>query len=229
MLKTGFTKLQNGQEVSNRTIYYPNLSVNKCNKLLAKSILTDDEIEDLKDYKFMLIFDSQMALEKGFLNSLLEGGTSLKNPHLLINIDYAISNAGSNPQDLINNPLVINDTENEIIQIAKNIIKKEDIKIETYNKDLFTLEKKLTINSGDYKGECYTLEGNYSDEEFKNIVVSKFLRKTILQSPNFNINLGVTTNNTENCAEFTYKKKQPKNPTIPRQPNKSNSVKLKRT
>ena len=105
---TGFTKLENGSYVSNRAVDYTKLSVGRLNKLLTKDTLTKSDVEDLKDYKFMMLFDKQAAIEKGFLIAVGDKGSyTPKNAHWITNIDNKIKESGGNPQDLVNNPIAL--------------------------------------------------------------------------------------------------------------------------
>ncbi len=81
-----------------RAVWYPNLSVNRLNKLLSKQkeVLTERDKDLLSDYKWMLIYDLQSSVEKGFMIELMTDKKSetyngksyvMKNKFWLINID----------------------------------------------------------------------------------------------------------------------------------------------
>lgn len=57
--------------MNKRNIWLPKLTVQKLEKLLSKSVLTENDKEDLLDYKYMLINDTQSAVEKGFMIEVL--------------------------------------------------------------------------------------------------------------------------------------------------------------
>lgn len=113
----GYTRLPDGRIVANRAVYYPKLSVGKLNRTL-RSVKHDlEDIEFLKDCKWMLLYDKQMAVEKGFYHQVIVESGWFKNdepshyPKSIFwmgNIDYAIRAFGSDPDNLSNNPLVLN-------------------------------------------------------------------------------------------------------------------------
>lgn len=85
-----------------RAVWYPNLSANKLNKLLMKQkeILTEKDKDLLEDYKWMLIYDLQSSVEKGFMVELITdknpetyNGKSygMKNKFWLVNIDSLLN------------------------------------------------------------------------------------------------------------------------------------------
>lgn len=97
---------------SKRAVYCPHLSVRKLDLLLSRNTMikaySQAEIERLKDYKWLLLNDVQLAEEKGFYVRYLadNGGVPvLKNKCWLVNIDAAITAAGSDPCSLTNNDL----------------------------------------------------------------------------------------------------------------------------
>ena len=77
-----------------RNIWIPNMTINKLKNLLSKSILTKDDVEDLKDFKYFLLTDKQSAVEKGFYKELIvnqkEKAYVLKDKFWLVNIDSKI-------------------------------------------------------------------------------------------------------------------------------------------
>jgi hypothetical protein len=107
----GFTKTSDGRTVSNRTVYIPNLSKSKLERLLAKPKLSKDDIEDLLDYKWLMLFDKQAAQEKGLMDVYRQSGSGdaliPKNKYWLANIDSAIAKNGGNPQEMTNNHLAV--------------------------------------------------------------------------------------------------------------------------
>jgi hypothetical protein len=108
----GLTKLANGNWVANRAVYYPSLSVKRLEAILRRTEPRPGDIESLKDYKWMLLFDQQTAREKGFMNRYAARGgyvTLPINKFWLVNIDERIRELGGDPQDLTNNPLVLNE------------------------------------------------------------------------------------------------------------------------
>lgn len=105
----GYTRLPNGNVAANRAVLYTNLSVGRLEALLAREGTARD-IEALKDYKWMLLFDTQAAVEKGFMDEVADTGAVgvlPKNKFWMTNIDAKISALGGNPQDLTNNPVVL--------------------------------------------------------------------------------------------------------------------------
>jgi hypothetical protein len=70
------------------------MTINKLKNLLSKSILTKDDVEDLKDFKYFLLTDKQSAVEKGFYKELIvnqkEKAYVLKDKFWLVNIDSKI-------------------------------------------------------------------------------------------------------------------------------------------
>lgn len=107
----GFTRLPNGNWVGNRSVYYADLSVDRLDAMLRRVEPRPDDIEPLKDYKWMLLFDQQTADEKGFMHRYkADGGPVMVpvNKFWLVNIDERIRVLGGDPQDLTNNPLVLN-------------------------------------------------------------------------------------------------------------------------
>jgi hypothetical protein len=106
----GYTRLPDGRWVGNRAVCYENMSVHHLNTLLQRALPRLDDIEDLKDYKWMLLFDPQAAEEKGFLRRYDADHGPVKvlaDKFWLTNIDARIRSLGGNPQDLTNNPLVL--------------------------------------------------------------------------------------------------------------------------
>jgi hypothetical protein len=107
----GFTQLPNGNWVSNRTVDLGKLSVNRLDGLLRSVEVRPDDIDRLKDYKWMLLFDEQTCIDKGFMQSYAADGGPLhvmRNKSWLVNIDERIRVLGGDPQDLTNNDLVLN-------------------------------------------------------------------------------------------------------------------------
>ena len=106
----GYTEVEDGRWCANRFVQTLSLSINKLNSLLKKVSGGEREVEQLKDYKWMLLFDQQTAEEKGFCVKYLSdnGGTPvLKDKLWLTNIDSQIRRFGGDPQVLTNNPLVM--------------------------------------------------------------------------------------------------------------------------
>jgi hypothetical protein len=79
-----------------RNIWIPKMTVGRLEKLLSKERKNGNDIEDLKDYKYFLLTDTQSATEKGFMDLLqVDGGSVpiLKNKFWLTNIENAINQA----------------------------------------------------------------------------------------------------------------------------------------
>lgn len=109
--ESGFTRLPNGNWVGNRAVFYGDMSVNRLDAMLSRVEPRTDDIEPLKDYKWMLLFDQQAADEKGFMSRYTADGGAVmvpSNKFWLTNIDERIRVLGGDPQDLTNNPLVLN-------------------------------------------------------------------------------------------------------------------------
>lgn len=111
----GFTRLSDGRLVGNRVVDYGSLTPKRLAALLRKENGKEGDIERLKDYKWILLFDATSANEKGFMSRYLaDGGFVLgfKNKFWLSDIDSKIkeiSESLSIPfdvSDLVNNPLV---------------------------------------------------------------------------------------------------------------------------
>jgi hypothetical protein len=110
----GFTRLANGNWVANRTVYYPFLSRKRLEVILRRPEPLPIDIESLKDYKWMLLFDHQAAHEKGFMRRYTADGGEVMlpiNKFWLVNIDERIRELGGDPQDLTNNPLVLDELQ----------------------------------------------------------------------------------------------------------------------
>lgn len=126
----GFTKTSDGRTVSNRTVYIPNLSKSKLEGLLAKPKLSKEDIEDLLDYKWLMLFDKQAAQEKGLMDIYRQSGSNdaliPRNKYWLANIDSAIAENGGNPQNMTNNPLVVNDANLGMLDKDGNPVAFED-------------------------------------------------------------------------------------------------------
>lgn len=78
------------QKYGKRDIWIPNMKVSKLEKLLKKENLTEDDIEDLKDFRFFLLTDKESALDKGFYTAVGDTSASgfiLKNKYWLVNIN----------------------------------------------------------------------------------------------------------------------------------------------
>jgi predicted RNA methylase len=108
----GFTRLQNGNIAANRAVFIPSLSVDDLESRLRKLIGDQGDIERLKDYKWTLLFDPQTADDKGFMHEYAADGGSVlvyRNKFWLTNIDERIAAFGGDPQDLTNNPLVLDE------------------------------------------------------------------------------------------------------------------------
>lgn len=77
-----------------RNIWFPKLTVSKLKRLLEKFKLTDDELEDLHDFKYFLIQHPNDAYEKGFYKKLdvdgFEPAYVLVNKFWLTNIEDKI-------------------------------------------------------------------------------------------------------------------------------------------
>ncbi|MDQ1340504.1 MAG: hypothetical protein QG567_1661, partial [Campylobacterota bacterium] len=65
------------------------------------------------------------------------------------------------------------------IDIAQEILEKEDVSISTDYKNLFLVTKKLTINSGNFAGKSFVLEDTLDDNEFKAIIAKEFLSNLV--------------------------------------------------
>ncbi|OGS70712.1 MAG: hypothetical protein A3F91_09365 [Flavobacteria bacterium RIFCSPLOWO2_12_FULL_35_11] len=65
------------------------------------------------------------------------------------------------------------------VDIAKEILEKEDVSISTDYKNLFLVTKKLTINSGNFAGKSFVLEDSLDDNELKTVVAKEFLSKLV--------------------------------------------------
>jgi hypothetical protein len=74
-----------------RNVWIPKMTVTRLERLLRKTHLTDNDKEDLLDYKYLLLNDVQSAIEKGFyyaVDSNCATGYTPKNKHWIANIDY---------------------------------------------------------------------------------------------------------------------------------------------
>jgi len=109
----GFYTLRNGATVATRTVYLPDIKENGLKKLMSQQELTDNDIEKLKDYKWVLLFDDETSLDRGFKLHLIADGLPVvfKDKFLLTNINHKISAAGGDPYSLINNPLILADRD----------------------------------------------------------------------------------------------------------------------
>lgn len=65
------------------------------------------------------------------------------------------------------------------VLLAKEILENEDSVIEESFENLFLSMKKLTILTGDFKNEVFTLESNLTDDEIRGIVARDFLSKLV--------------------------------------------------
>lgn len=72
-----------------RNIWIPKMTKGRLNKLLNKAKLTEDDIEDLKDYKYFLLTDKESAADKGFYTQLL---TSQKGDAYVLTDKFLLSN-----------------------------------------------------------------------------------------------------------------------------------------
>jgi len=54
-----------------RNIWIPKMTCSRLERLLSKSSLTDNNKEDLLDFKYFMLNDAQSALDKGLLVELL--------------------------------------------------------------------------------------------------------------------------------------------------------------
>jgi len=89
----GFKKIGD-RWIAIRAVFYPKLSPNRLNRLLKKSIISKKDIETLKDYKWMLLFDHQTGIEKGFYFDAFDSSMSgyrIKDIFWLTNINNAIA------------------------------------------------------------------------------------------------------------------------------------------
>ena len=121
----GYTEISEGCWCANRTVFIPSLSVGKLNALIKKTTGGEREVEILKDYKWVLLYDQQTAEEKGFYVKYLSdnGGTPvLKNKFWLTDINSQIKKFGGDPQDLTNNPMVMDQKE---VRQQNRVAKKE--------------------------------------------------------------------------------------------------------
>ena len=90
-----------------RHVTIGNMTVGKLNRLLSKpdDEITIDDAEDLKDFKYFLLTDTQSAVEKGFMDTYQQDGGDvhvLKNKFWLVNIDYKLDEYQKNlPTDVI--------------------------------------------------------------------------------------------------------------------------------
>lgn len=106
----GFTRLPDGNVAANRAVFIPSLSVGDLESRLQKLIGDEADVERLKDYKWMMLFDPQTANDKGFMEPYAaDGGHVLvpRNKFWLTNIDDRIASFGGDPQNLTNNPVVL--------------------------------------------------------------------------------------------------------------------------
>ena len=110
-----------------RNIWIPNMTVSKLDRLLAKNKLTENDYEDLVDFKYFLMNDKLSAYKNGFyhINFSTQDGTDyvLKNKFWLTNIDSAINkfNASKSNTSIYDMPkegslLLLNKTEVDTIQ-----------------------------------------------------------------------------------------------------------------
>lgn len=78
-----------------RAVWIPNMKVGKLKRLLSKTVLSSDDIEDLKDFKYFLINQQDDAVEKGFYERYLANQKGavyvLKDKFWLTNIDSRIA------------------------------------------------------------------------------------------------------------------------------------------
>lgn len=75
-----------------RNIWIPKMTISRLERILSKNIerLTDDDKEDLLDFKYFLLHQRNCAKEKGLLISYLQDGKPalvLKNKFWLTNIE----------------------------------------------------------------------------------------------------------------------------------------------
>ena len=80
-----------------RNIYTPSMSKGKLERLLAKSNHTNNDKENLLDYKFLLLseFFRDVAIEKGFFNGYNADVNTIflmKNKYWIVNIDAICEN-----------------------------------------------------------------------------------------------------------------------------------------
>jgi len=68
---------------------------------------------------------------------------------------------------------------NSSFDLAKEVLENEELKIEINYENLFLSTKKLTILSGAYKNQSFTLDSDYNDDELKEIIARDFLSKII--------------------------------------------------
>ncbi len=85
-----------------RAIYLPGMSKGKLDRLLQKNTMTLDEIEGLKDYKYLILAQPNDAWEMGFMTRYAsDHGDVLapKNKFLLTNIDAKLEGVSNPPQE----------------------------------------------------------------------------------------------------------------------------------
>lgn len=75
-----------------RNIWIPKMSKSRLERLLSKSILSDNDKEELLDFRYFMAYFEEDAAEKGLLVELLvnQNGRAFapKNIHWVSNIDY---------------------------------------------------------------------------------------------------------------------------------------------
>lgn len=123
-------------------------------ELLLHEIINENNLEDL--FYFKLGIKNENIDENSIISPV-----DRKN--------YLVGNNVKSNNSYLNNSL----------DIATEILEHEEIKINVSYENLFVSTKILTILSGQYKNESFSLDSDYSDEEVKIIVARDYLSKII--------------------------------------------------
>jgi hypothetical protein len=115
------------ETLGQRNIWIPNMTKSKLSKLLNKDVLTENDIEDLKDFQYFLLTDKQSATEKGFYDQLAvsQQGEAyvLKDKFLLTNIENKL-----NPSNISSRNQIISDIANKKIDAVEGVKKLDELK-----------------------------------------------------------------------------------------------------
>lgn len=120
-------------------------------------------------------------------------------------IDVNSINSSNDRQNFLIGNIKLNDLNfTNSIHLAREILDNEEIKININYENLFVSAKTLTILSGEYKNESFSLDSDYSDDEVKLIVardyLSKLVEKTLLKN---SIKIGVENEFKRNSELFS--------------------------
>jgi len=132
-----------------RNIWIPNLTTSKLESLLSKPVeqLTDDDKEDLLDFKYFIIQHPQYAYEKGLMDAYItdDGNIYLpKNKYWVTNIDNATK--GFNSEYWVDK-----------LEQGGEIKEKQGIALKDLESRL-TIAKKMAAKNPDFKGRIKIIE-----------------------------------------------------------------------